>query len=406
MSAFRVNEMNCAHTIPEMRTAAGTPTLWPAFGLGLAVAVGNGLARFAYALLLPSMRADLGWSYAQAGWLNTANALGYVVGAVSGYLLLNQFSARTLFIVGLCLTFLSLGATGIHADVAWLSGQRLLSGIGAAWVFSCGSVLVQVRYRNAPHLSSSATGLFFAGAGIGIAASGLVIGPLLAILGDAAWPRAWLTLGALGAAASIWPLILATRTAVDAVSNYRSLDAVPLTRLGTSMAAYFFFATGYIVYMTFIFAWLGEQGLPWQFGTVVWTVLGIGVAVAPFAWRKLLDRWPGDRILSASCAVTLAGTLVALIDARVAVLVSAALFGLGVFIAPSAIAILVRQSLPPDQIARAMTLFTAIFAIGQAIGPVLAGSVADKQGLDASLAVGAILLGVAAILPLRRWLRG
>jgi len=29
------------------------------------------------------MRDDLGWSYAQAGWLNTANALGYVLGAAA-----------------------------------------------------------------------------------------------------------------------------------------------------------------------------------------------------------------------------------------------------------------------------------------------------------------------------------
>ena len=48
------------------------------------------MARFAYALLLPAMRDDLGWNYAQAGGLNTANALGYVLGAASGYLLLRR----------------------------------------------------------------------------------------------------------------------------------------------------------------------------------------------------------------------------------------------------------------------------------------------------------------------------
>ena len=41
-----------------------------------------GLARFAYALLLPAMRADLGWSYADAGAINTANAAGYLAGAL------------------------------------------------------------------------------------------------------------------------------------------------------------------------------------------------------------------------------------------------------------------------------------------------------------------------------------
>jgi MFS family permease len=56
--------------------------LLTAAGLALAVAVTNGFARFAYALILPAMRSDLGWNYTEAGWNNTANAIGYLAGAV------------------------------------------------------------------------------------------------------------------------------------------------------------------------------------------------------------------------------------------------------------------------------------------------------------------------------------
>ena len=42
--------------------------------LALAPAVGVGLCRFAYSLVLPDMRESLAWSYATAGFLNTANA--------------------------------------------------------------------------------------------------------------------------------------------------------------------------------------------------------------------------------------------------------------------------------------------------------------------------------------------
>ena len=52
-----------------------------------AVAVVNGFGRFAYALLLPVMRDDLHWDYALSGWLNTANSVGYGVGALVGMLL-------------------------------------------------------------------------------------------------------------------------------------------------------------------------------------------------------------------------------------------------------------------------------------------------------------------------------
>ena len=50
--------------------------------LSLGVTVSNSFARFAYALVLPAMRGELGWNYVQSGWLNTANAIGYLIGAI------------------------------------------------------------------------------------------------------------------------------------------------------------------------------------------------------------------------------------------------------------------------------------------------------------------------------------
>ena len=56
---------------------------YPAACLGLGTAISLGLARFAYALLLPAMRADLGWSYLVAGAMNTVNAAGYLAGVMA-----------------------------------------------------------------------------------------------------------------------------------------------------------------------------------------------------------------------------------------------------------------------------------------------------------------------------------
>src|SRR5690606_37549643 len=63
-----------------MNPTPGTPWLRIALGLSMGAALSLGLARFAYGLLLPPMREDLGWSYLLAGSLNTANALGYLLG--------------------------------------------------------------------------------------------------------------------------------------------------------------------------------------------------------------------------------------------------------------------------------------------------------------------------------------
>ena len=57
-------------------------SLLAAAGLSFGPAVAIGFARFAYALLLPGMRTDLAWTFAQAGAMNTANALRYLFGAL------------------------------------------------------------------------------------------------------------------------------------------------------------------------------------------------------------------------------------------------------------------------------------------------------------------------------------
>ena len=56
--------------------------IWVIFGLSMGPAIALGLGRFTYALLLPSMRADLRWSFADSGAMNTANAAGYLIGAL------------------------------------------------------------------------------------------------------------------------------------------------------------------------------------------------------------------------------------------------------------------------------------------------------------------------------------
>ena len=66
-----------------------------AAALALGAAVSLGLARFSYALLLPPMRADLGWSYLTGGAMNTVNAAGYLVGALLTPRWIARHDART-----------------------------------------------------------------------------------------------------------------------------------------------------------------------------------------------------------------------------------------------------------------------------------------------------------------------
>ena len=87
-----------------------------AFLLSFGPAVSNSFARFAYALVLPAMRADLDWNYSQAGSINTVNALGYLAGALAVRTFVGRLGNRALFGWGMLVTSAAIAATGMVRD--------------------------------------------------------------------------------------------------------------------------------------------------------------------------------------------------------------------------------------------------------------------------------------------------
>ncbi|WP_143266633.1 YbfB/YjiJ family MFS transporter, partial [Paraburkholderia caledonica] len=113
-------------TSTSAEAAQRLPTLLLAAGLSLGSAIALGLARFAYALLLPSMKLDLGWSFAQAGAMNTANALGYLLGALAFPRLARRWSTAALFGAGCVATVLLMAVSGLVADTHSLLVLRVM----------------------------------------------------------------------------------------------------------------------------------------------------------------------------------------------------------------------------------------------------------------------------------------
>ena len=116
----------------EWRTAAG---------LALGPAVALGLARFAYGLLLPGMRDDLGWSYSQAGTINTANALGYLAGALIAARVSRRVGERRAFVGSLAVTAAALLASAASGVFGVLLVLRVVAGVAGAVTFIVGATL-------------------------------------------------------------------------------------------------------------------------------------------------------------------------------------------------------------------------------------------------------------------------
>ncbi|HEX8778024.1 MAG TPA: YbfB/YjiJ family MFS transporter, partial [Rhodanobacter sp.] len=158
-----------------------------AFAGLIALAVAMGIGRFAFTPILPMMQADAGLTLKAAGWLAAANYLGYLLGALCAARLPRAWAIRG----GLLLIALATFAMGVTHVFALQLILRLLAGIASAWV------LVHVSAWALDHLHAlgraDASGVVYAGVGIGIAGAGLLCMALMA--GHAGSVRTWEVFG-------------------------------------------------------------------------------------------------------------------------------------------------------------------------------------------------------------------
>jgi predicted MFS family arabinose efflux permease len=367
-----------------------------ASALALAAAVSLGLARFSYALLLPPMRADLGWSYLTSGAMNTVNAAGYLVGALLMPRALLRFSARQLLLGGSVASALLLAGHGLVLNSEALYALRLLTGVASAATFVSGGLLA-ARLVGAP--AGLVLGIYYGGTGVGIIASALLVPPLVGLNLQHAWQWAWL---ALGAAALLATLVTAgaTRGLTRASGAALAREAFGWPRFANGLASYFLFGLGYIGYMTFVVTLLREQQHSSGLITAFYGLLGVGVVASSWLWAGLLQRHRSGQPMAWLNGLLAVATLLPVLSAHpVAVFASGALFGAVFLSVVASTTALVRHNLPAAAWPSGIAAFTTVFAAGQIVGPSLVGVLADGAGgLRTGLAVSAAVLAVGAVL--------
>ena len=375
--------------------------LGQALALALGAAVSLGLARFSYALLLGPMRADLGWSYFTAGAMNTANAAGYLLGALLMPGWMARHGPRSALVGGGLATAGLLALHGLVASDAGLALLRGLSGAASAATFVAGGLLAARLGSRAAGLVSPGLvlGLYYGGTGLGIVVSAFLVP---AFVGDGAalgWQPAW---RALGGVALLMTLAMGWGTATDAppAASAAGTAGVPWRRLGFGLAGYLLFGLGYIGYMTFIVTLLREQQLGAVLITAFYVTLGLGVVASSWLWADCLQRWRGGQAMALLNALLALATLLPVLSAHpVAVFASGALFGAVFLSVVAASTALVRHNLPAAAWPRGITAFTVLFALGQIAGPSLVGLIADGPGgLRRGLALSAAVLALGAVL--------
>jgi len=375
-----------------------------AAALALAAAVSLGLARFSYALLLPPMRADLGWSYLTAGAMNTVNAAGYLAGALLAPGWLRRFDARHVMLAGGVGAALLLAAHGAVRSDAALYALRGMTGLASAASFVAGGLLA-ARLATSPAATGRAglvLGIYYGGTGLGIVASALLVPPLVA-RGAAGWAGAWWALGALALLAGVANAV-GTRSMAAAPPPAAARASVRLRSFGFGLASYLMFGLGYIGYMTFIVTLLRERGLGDGAIVAFYVLLGLGVVASSWLWAGLLQRQRGGVPLALLNGLLAVATVLPVFStATLWVFFSGALFGSVFLSVVAATTALVRHNAPPAAWPAGIAAFTVVFAGGQIVGPSLVGWIADgPAGLAGGLAASAGVLALGSVLATRQ----
>lgn len=372
-----------------------------ALGLALSPLVALGFTRFAYALLLPPMQAEFGWSFVMAGALNTSNAIGYLAGALLASWLGKRLGTLQVFSWAMLGSALALMATAWPSSFTLLLALRALGGLATAIAFVLGTALAASAM---PGRAATSLSIYFSGAGLGVVLAGTFIPLMQAGGGKLDWRMAWLAMGlaALAAAALAWQA--ARRVGRHAAASPAPAPvAAPIWRaLWPSLLANLMYGAGYVGYMTFMIALLKALGFDAALTVVFFALIGAASVLASPFWGRLLTHLKTGRGFALVSLLVAGGTIPALVwPAPWAVMASALIFGASFMAGPAAVSVVAQRVLPHASLTWGLALLTASFSLGQSLGPLAGGWISDATGsLSAGLWLGPalLLLGAAASL--------
>jgi len=385
MSGQSLNSTSCRNNRDVVRILFGGM-------LGLVVAMGIG--RFAFTPILPLMQHDLAVSNTAAGWLAGLNYLGYLGGAV-----LCSFSPQLLrsrLVTGgsLLLSLITTMFMGLTVSLFWWGLMRFVGGAASAILFIVISAEVgeALTRRGYGHW----VGALYGGVGFGIALSGLVV-PQLDKLGG--WSSAWIGMGALAAVLAISGIALGrSRNLVQPITINTSARTGNLSSVRLLAVAYFFQGLGYIVTATFIVVIISATPGLETFAPYSWVAVGLAAIPSTLFWPYLARRIGNKQALLAAYLLQATGILTSVwADSLGEVVFVAISFG-GTFLGIVAMTLAEGNQRMRGEGGRAAAFLTASFGVGQVLGPVLAGILADlQQGFGLPLMLAAVCVAMGGI---------
>jgi MFS family permease len=363
---------------------------WVIVGVGVLVKMaGLGFGRFAYPMLIPSMRGSLGFNYIEMGLLSGAIMLGYLLFSLIGGMLTTRFGPKRIVVASLLCGSISMFFISRLSEFFPLLFFAFAMGGGGAGAHISMTTLPMAWFEESK--LGRALGVVTGGTGLGIIVTGLLLPYLLSNLGKEAWRQCWLLLAMITFTVSVMGFFLLKEK--PSQMNLHSLEisedmetiVFPVRRDGltirTIFVMYFIFGFAYNIYATYFVAYMVEEiRLTEKTVGDIWAIFGWMCTGSGLIWGFISDRLGRRKaLLWNNGMISLAVLLPLLLHQTPFLALSAFLFGLTFLGTVTIIAASVGDQVVEKR-ASVYGLVTLIHGIGQFLGTTLGGYLKHLTG--------------------------
>ncbi|WP_284037814.1 MFS transporter [Neobacillus sp. 114] len=371
----------------------------------LTTAVVLAFARLSYGVILPFMRDGLNLSYKEAGFLGTTTSFGYLSTLIFAGILASKWGSKRTVLLGISLV--TAGLAGLSLGNSYLLAFlfMLLLGIGTSFTFTPFITLLVSWF---PLKKGFVIGLTTSGAGIGILFAGMIVPYLSSINSENGWRWAWGIYAAIGLLVVILTMIFIKNPPAEPVSE-KQQQKTPAKEIYKNPKVinigllYGVVGLTYIVQVIFIMSYMIDAGISVKFAGQLMALNGVlSIFGGPF-WGFVSDRFGRRKSLILTMGLTMFSMLLpVLFPSQLGFTLHIILMSstsTGLFTLTQAASM---DHVKPSEMPIAFSYVTFYFAVGQLVGPAIAGwLIEDLGGFRTAFIFSTICLAFGIILTLK-----
>lgn len=342
-------------------------------------------ARLAYGLVLPGMREGMGLSYPQAANLGTVTALGYLILLMVAGVFASRYGGKQAIFLGLC--FAATGFTGLALSHNYWFSMAMMALLGSATAFGY-TPLISLLGSWYPEKRGAVIGFANGGVGLGLFIAGVVVPWLSTRWPEDGWRFVW---GLFAVSAAVVALVVAffLRNPPRAGGSGGPADPVPAARAGVYRnphvinvgLIYGIVGMTYVVQTIFMFSFALESGIPTLTAGRLAAMMGLlGLLAGPF-WGWVSDRLGRSNAL-VLCMAFCSGAMALPVISPTLPAFAAHFTIMGLCVSGLFTSVLAAstETVHPRLAPIAVSFVTLFFAVGQLIGPAVAGLLIEWTG--------------------------